>query len=195
VENSDRNHIYCIILEFFWKYWGKPGQPQDSLSPGRDMYPEPISVYELSVWRWRRGLRTCLEVFCCYLFSVASCPVTGADFGVMIWLCTLRQWWAAFWARGPNQEKLEGQCTCNIEALSFNPCCCGIAINITYSEELFVALGIQHAMLCVISYLWCLRLYHISTLYIINSTVFEKVLLNIKCFCCLFNFCLKHFPF
>ena len=35
----------------------------------------------------------------------------------------------------------------NIEARSYNYCCRGKAISITYSESVFVALGIQHAML------------------------------------------------
>jgi hypothetical protein len=34
----------------------------------------------------------------------------------------------------------------NIEALSCNHCCSAKAINITYCECVFVALGIQHAM-------------------------------------------------
>jgi len=34
----------------------------------------------------------------------------------------------------------------NIEARSCNRCYCGKAISITYSECVFVALGIQHAM-------------------------------------------------
>jgi len=34
----------------------------------------------------------------------------------------------------------------NIEAHSCNGCCSGKAINITYSEYVFVDLGIQHAM-------------------------------------------------
>ena len=34
----------------------------------------------------------------------------------------------------------------NIEARSCNHCCYGKAISVTYSESVFVALGIQHAM-------------------------------------------------
>jgi len=37
-------------------------------------------------------------------------------------------------------------CTTNIEPRSCNHCCSGQAIGITYSECVFVALGIQHAM-------------------------------------------------
>jgi hypothetical protein len=33
----------------------------------------------------------------------------------------------------------------NIEARSFNHCCSGKALSITYSESVFVALDIQHA--------------------------------------------------
>jgi len=42
--------------------------------------------------------------------------------------------------------KQDSQCTCkrNIEARSRNRCCLWQAINITYSECVFVALGIQH---------------------------------------------------
>jgi len=69
------------------------------------------------------------------------------------------------------------------DARSCNHCCVGKAINIAYSECVFVALGIQHAK----------RMRHIvirglpgSTkvfpLYLINGTIFggEKKLLNIK---------------
>jgi hypothetical protein len=34
----------------------------------------------------------------------------------------------------------------NIDARSFNHCCSGIAVIITYFKPVFVALGIQHAM-------------------------------------------------
>jgi len=34
----------------------------------------------------------------------------------------------------------------NIEARSYNHCCTGKAICITYGECVFVALGVQHAM-------------------------------------------------
>ena len=91
--------IATIFIVLFLNFAGRNEeshwQPQDSLSSGRDMNPGPISIHELSVWRWRRGLRTCLDVSCCYLFSVASCPVTGADFGILVWLRTLREWWAS----------------------------------------------------------------------------------------------------
>jgi len=51
------------------------------------------------------------------------------------------------------------QCTykCNVEERSRNHCCSGKEINITYSECVFVALGIQDAMgirhifICVLS--------------------------------------------
>ena len=44
------------------------------------------------------------------------------------------------------QNKQDWQCSCNIETRSCNHCCSGKAISITYSECVFVALGIQHAM-------------------------------------------------
>jgi len=46
----------------------------------------------------------------------------------------------------------------------------------------FVALGIQHAMrITPYCYLWPVRLYHILPHYLINGTILEKKLLNIKC--------------
>ena len=45
---------------------------------------------------------------------------------------------------------------------SCDHCCCGKAINITYSEFMFVALGIKHAM--------CMR--HIAICVLPRSTIF-----------------------
>ena len=50
----------------------------------------------------------------------------------------------------------------NIEAHSCKHCCCGKAISITYCECVFVALGIQHAMLYC--HLACPALPYFSTL-------------------------------
>jgi hypothetical protein len=48
----------------------------------------------------------------------------------------------------------------------------------TYSECVFVALGIQHAM--SIFHLWSVRLYHIFPHYLINGAICRKKFLNIK---------------
>jgi hypothetical protein len=49
---------------------------------------------------------------------------------------------AQLWGKN---ETCEGN-RCNTEARSSNHYCCGKAIGITYSECVFVATGIQHAM-------------------------------------------------
>jgi len=67
----------------------------------------------------------------------------------------------------------------NMEECSCNNCCSGEAISITYSEHVFVALGIQHAH-APYCHLWPDRLYNIFTHYLINSTSYKKKLLNIK---------------
>jgi hypothetical protein len=56
---------------------------------------------------------------------------------------------------------------CKIEARSCNHCCCGKAISITYSECVFVALVIQHAIHkhCItMSFVSCQALQYFSTL-------------------------------
>ena len=63
-----------------------------------------------------------------------------------------------------------------------NHLCSGKAINITYPGYLFVALCIQRAMLMRLTLNpWPARLSNIFPLYLINSMIFEKTLLNIKC--------------
>jgi hypothetical protein len=52
----------------------------------------------------------------------------------------------------------------NIEARSCNHCCSGKAVCILYSECVFVALDIQHAMRIVLSSAACPTLPHFSTL-------------------------------
>jgi len=78
-----------------------------------------------------------------------------------------------------------------IEARSYNHCCSGKAISITYSECVCIALFIQHAfrmrhiVICKPA-----RLYNIFPHYLTNGTVFErkKKLLSIKC---MFRFSLQ----
>ena len=51
----------------------------------------------------------------------------------------------------------------------------GKAMSITYSECVFVALGIQNAMrMRRICHLWPIWLYDIFPHYLINGTIFEK---------------------
>jgi hypothetical protein len=71
----------------------------------------------------------------------------------------------------------------NIEARSYNQCCSGKAIGVTYSECVFVDLVIQHAkcMSHTCCHMWPVWLYHIFPRYLINCTIFEKELLNKKC--------------
>ena len=61
----------------------------------------------------------------------------------------------------------------NIEARTCNHCCCGLAINATYSECMFVALFIQHAMcMChiILSFVACSALRYFPH-YLIKGTI------------------------
>jgi len=61
-----------------------------------------------------------------------------------------------------------------MEALSYNHCCSGKAMNITYSEYVSVALVVQHSFFPA-------RLYIIFfPHYVINDTIFEKKVIKHK---------------
>jgi hypothetical protein len=62
--------------------------------------------------------------------------------------------------------------------------------SITYSEHVFVALGVQHH-----SHMWPARLYNIFPHYLIYGILFlkKKVTEHKMYFYFLYNFCLKHF--
>ena len=63
----------------------------------------------------------------------------------------------------------------NIGASECNQCCSRKATTITYSECMFVALGIQHKMrMRHVGHLWSLRRYSICQHYLIIGAIFEK---------------------
>ena len=65
----------------------------------------------------------------------------------------------------------------SIEVRLCNHCCCGKAINITYSEFVYVALGSQHEKCIrriILSSVACSDLPNFST-YLINGTILEKL--------------------
>jgi len=79
-----------------------------------------------------------------------------------------------------------------IEILSCSHYDCEKLISITYSEDVFVALVIQHAIRMHHSHLWPARLYHIIPHCLTQGTIFEN-----KCywtqnerFYVLYKFCL-----
>jgi len=84
------------------------------------------------------------------------------------------------WSRSLS-NKTGNEVRCNIEARSFNHCCSGKAISITYSECVFLVLGIQNAT----------RMHNIIIFDLSGSTafftlshkrmIFEKKLLKTKC--------------
>jgi len=88
----------------------------------------------------------------------------------------------------------------NTEARSFNHCCSGKAVSITYSESVFVALDIQHAMrirrVTLSSVAWPTLQFFFSTLSHKRHDFRKKkkkVIEHKLCFNFLYNFCLKHF--
>jgi hypothetical protein len=69
----------------------------------------------------------------------------------------------------------------SIEARSGNHCCNGKALSITYSECVFLALGVQHVVHMRHIVMWSARLYDIFSCYPINGMIFLKNLLYKKC--------------
>ena len=86
----------------------------------------------------------------------------------------------------------------NTGARSCNQCCSGKAMSVTYSESMFVALGIQHAMrMRMLSSVVSPAVQYCSTLSH-KQRDFRKGIVNeygFVCFDFLHSFCLKHFSF
>ena len=53
-------------------------------------------------------------------------------------------------------------------------------MTITYSERVFLAFGIQHAMRMSHSHLWPARVYSTFSQYLMNSTIFENNIFEYK---------------
>jgi hypothetical protein len=68
------------------------------------------------------------------------------------------------------------QCTYNVVVKRVCVCCRAKAISITYSEDVFAALRIQHAMCMrrIYCHLRSVRLYDICQYYLINGTIFDR---------------------
>ena len=62
---------------------------------------------------------------------------------------------------------------CHIQARSCNHSCSRNAISITYSDYVFVALGIQHEMRTRRIVMWPIRLHNIFLHYLTNDMIFE----------------------
>ena len=60
----------------------------------------------------------------------------------------------------------------NIAARSCNHCCREKSLSITYSECVFVALGIQHACAVLYCHMWPIRLYNNFPRYLICAMIF-----------------------
>ena len=89
----------------------------------------------------------------------------------------------------------------NIQARSCNHCCCGKAINVTYSECVSVALVVQHAKRMrriILTYVACMAVPYFSTLSHKRQEYRKKkksYRTQNACFHFLYNFCLKIFSF
>jgi len=83
------------------------------------------------------------------------------------------------------------------EARSCNHSCSGKAINITYSECVFVALGIQNSMRMLYIVICGLpRSTIFFSHHLINGILFwGKKIEHKMCFDFIYNICLKRFPF
>ena len=84
-----------------------------------------------------------------------------------------------------------------MEARSCNHCCSGKAINITYSDYVFVAPGIQHEMRMRNIFIFGIPRSAIffSTLSHKRNDSLKKVIRNTMCFDFLYVLYLKHFSF
>ena len=87
---------------------------------------------------------------------------------------------------------------CDTDASLCNHCCSGKAKSITYSECVFVAVGILHVMrMPQYCHLWPARLHSIFPHHLINGTICnnKKIIEHKMCVLIFYNFCLKYFSF